>query len=225
MVDAVPLNRRLFLPGSEMAGSLKGVLKLTCAAVSLSWIGSQSLLFYHLKFSKGKDAFQMMPSDAIPLSVKEERKGLVNAVMDMYGLRYSRDNILYYDKNASFEDPAVLLEGRSAIASGFSSMGKAFRKSENIKMDVMHGKNLVVIDQVQKYTMVGNISLELPSVIYLHLKGEKGDERIMRHVEEWGGKALIGKDAPYVANIGYLAAQFRKVHGWPFKYIIPATDV
>lgn len=215
----------LFLPGAEMAVALRGLFKLTCAAVSLSWLGSQSLLFYHLKFSKGKDPSQLMSSDAIPLSVKEERKGLVNAVVDMYGLRYSKDNVLYYDKNAIFEDPAVLLEGRSAIASGFSSMDKAFRKSENVKMDVMHGKNLIVIDQVQKYTMLGNISLELPSVIYLHLNGEEGDERIIRHVEEWGGKTLIGKDAPYVANVGYLAAQFRKVHGWPFKYIIPATDV
>ena len=208
-----------------MAVAAKGLVKFTCAAVSLSWIGSQSLLFYHLKFGKGKDPNQQVPSEAISLSLKEERKGLVDAVMDMYGLRYNKEKSLFYEKDAVFEDPAVLLEGRSAIASGFSRMDKFFRKSENMKADVIHGKNLVVIDNVQKYTMAGDFSMEIPSIIYLHLNGDPGSEKIVRHVEEWGGKALIGKDAPYFANIGYLAAQFRKVHGLPFKYIIPATDV
>ena len=208
-----------------MAITLKGMFKFTCAAVSLSWLGSQSLLFYHLKFSKQKDPNEQVSSESIPLSVKEERIGLLNAVLDLYSLRYTREKALYYDNNAVFEDPAVLLEGRSAIASGFSSMDKVFRTSENMKIDIMHGKDLIVIDQVQKYTMVGNISLELPSVIYLHLSGVPGNERIIRHVEEWGGKALIGKEAPYFANMGFVAAQMRKVHGWPFKYIIPATDV
>ena len=209
----------------KMAISIRSMLKLTCAAVSLSWLGSQSLLVYHLMRSDKKDPFPSVSKEAIPLSLKEKRVGLLNAVMDMYSLRYSREGAFYYDQNAVFEDPAVLLEGRAAIASGFSSMDKVLVKSENLKIDIIHGKNLIVIDQVQKYTTVGNISLELPSVIYLYLTGEPGNERILRQVEEWGGKALIGKEAPYIANIGYVAAQMRKLHGLPFKYIIPATDV
>lgn len=208
-----------------MAVTFKSVFKFTCAAASLSWLSCQGLLFYHLKFSKGNNPFDQVSQDAISLSVMNERKGLVDAVMDMYALRYTRENALFYDRNAIFEDPAVMLEGRAAIASGFSSMDKVFRESVCTKVDIVHGKSLIVIDQVQKYTMLGDYSLELPSVIYLHLRGEPGNEKIIRHVEEWGGKALIGEQAPYFANIGLLAAQFRRFHGLPFKHIIPAKDV
>lgn len=167
-----------------------------------------------------------MPPEAIPLSVKEARRSLVSAVVDMYSLKYSRENAMLYDENAIFEDPAAMLEGRAAIASGFLYLDKVVRKSENIKIDIIHGKNLVILDQVQRYTTIlGGFSFEMPSVIYLYLSGETGNEKIIHHVEEWRGKALLGKEAPYFANIGFLAAQFRKIHGWPFKYIIPATGV
>lgn len=204
------------------------LLKFTCAAVSLSWLGSQSLLIYHLKYGDQKDPVKQVSPEAIPLSVKESRKGLIDAVLGLYALKYSKEHVAskaaYYDESAVFEDPGLYLKGRRSVASAYSMMVVCFSKSENLKMDIVHGKNIVVIDQLQKYTMFGSISFELPSVLYLYLNGEPGEEKIVHHVEEWYSKPLIGKEVPYFANIGLIAAQFRKLHGLPFQYIFKAHE-
>ena len=200
------------------------LLKFTCTAVSLSWLGSQGLLIYHLKYGDQNDPVKQVSSEAIPVSVRESRKGLIDAVLGLYGLKYSKEHVSYYDESAVFEDPAVHLKGRKSLASAFSKMDICFRKSENLKMDILHGKNIVVIDQVQKYTMFWNISFEMPSVLYLYLSGDPGEEKIVHHVEEWYSKPLIGREVPYFANIGLIAAQFRMLHGLPFQYIFKAPE-
>ena len=207
-----------------MAMSLRRILKYTCAAVSLSWLGSQGLLVYHLKYAQKTDPLSKSSSDAIPLTVREDRKSIVDAVVGLYGLAYANQKMMQYAENAVFEDPFARLEGKQAIASAFKIMADWFNKSENLEINVVHGKHLITIDQLQRYTLPFlNTSFDIGSVIYLHLEdNDAGEERIVHHIEEWSGKALLGKDAPYLGNIGYVAGQFRKAHGWPLKYIFKA---
>ena len=203
----------------KMSVLLKRFLKLTCAAVSLSWIGCQGLLLYQLKFGESKVPIETMSLEAIPLTTRESREGLVDAVRRLYSLDYSKERMNFFVENATFEDPAVFLCGKAAIASGFSKMESLFKVSEGLKSDIIHGDKVIAIDQVQRYTLPGDISFELPSVIYLYLEGEPGNEKIVRQVEEWYSKPIIGREAPYFANLGSLASQFRKIHGLPFKYV------
>ncbi len=205
-----------------MASSLKRFLKLTCTAVSLSWLGSQGLLLYHLKYGAENNPLTHISDDAIPLSIQNSRQNIVQAVLGLYRLDYKMESVMHYDENAVFEDPAVYLKGRKSVNSAFAKMGIAFRKSESLKVNVLHGEHLVTIDILQRYTLPGpgSLSFELPSIIYLYLQGEPGEEKIIHHVEEWRSKHLLGKkDASYFANVGFVAAQFRKLHGLPFKYI------
>eukprot|EP00795_Rhopilema_esculentum_P017463 gene17463-9071_t len=169
-----------------MSVFLKRFLKLTCAAVSLSWVGSQGLLLYHLKFGKSKVPIEAMSSEAIPLTTRKSREGLVDAVRRLYSLDYSKERMNFFVENATFEDPAVFLCGKATIASGFSKMESLFKESEGLKFDIIHGDKVIAIDQVQRYTLPGDISFELPSIIYLYLEGEPGNEKIVRQVEEWG---------------------------------------
>eukprot|EP00794_Sanderia_malayensis_P000153 gene152-765_t len=202
-----------------MAHSTVRIAKFICQVVLFSWLSCQVLLVYHLKYGPTDNPKSHITKE-VPLSLKNARQGLIDAVSGLYSLEYSEEKMKYYDENAVAEDPVVRLDGKVSLASGFGFMEFLFRRSESLKVNVLHGKHLIVLDQVRRYTTtLGSFTLDFASVDYLYLKGEPGKEKIIRHVVEMNGKHLLGPEAPYFANVGLVAAKFRQLHGWPIKYI------
>ena len=202
-----------------------GIIKLVLATVGLSYTGSQLLLVYHLKMAPYKDPITMVSEDAIPVSLRESRKDIVDAVLALYQGNYSTSAIMKYAANASFDDPAVSLEGRKLLGAAFSSMPRFFSKMENHGYKVMHGKDLIAIDVLNQYQVrLLGLTFTLPSVIYLKVEGPQGEEQIKMHTEEWYGKPLLGKEATYFVNVGYVAMAYRKLHGKLTGLLCPVPE-
>ena len=167
----------------------------------------------------------MVLDDAIPVSLKESRKDMVDAVLALYLGNYSKSAIMKFAANASFQDPFMHAEGRKPIGGAFKALPRFFSKMENHGYKVVHGKNLIAIDAFLEYQfkLIG-FTLPLPTVIYLKVEGPQGEEQIKMVTENWYGKPLLGKEAPYFVNVGYVAMAYRKLHGKLVGLLCPVPE-
>lgn len=186
---------------------------------SLLYTGVQSYTAFHVLSSPEKirepKSVPVASSDNVD-NVEEivnSRKKIIENILSLYHFKYSSDTFDVLADDVTFEDPAVYFKGKESLRNGLNWIKTFIRSSETVHFEEHHFEHEIRMDITQKYTTVLTIPITITSAIYLKLKGEIGQEKIISIVEEWGKKCLLnGQNTPFLAT-GNMALMYRKFHG------------
>ena len=126
-------------------------------------------------------------------------------ILQLYRGQVYDSCLAHYSEAATFEDPALALNGTDEIKHVFRSRKRQLNPVQ-ISSEIEYSPDRIRIRLLQQYTLPLSSPLNLPSLVVLHLDD---DGKIARHEELWNGQPLFEFGAAMSRRLnGLLAAAF-----------------